>query len=53
MVDRRLLLIFLAVTLLVSVLDAERARNDNLQDEEMNFANENTDDETEGTHYYD
>jgi hypothetical protein len=45
MVDRRLFLIFFAVTLFVSVLYAERARNDNLQDEEIDFAEDNTVDE--------
>ncbi|CAF1118531.1 unnamed protein product [Rotaria sp. Silwood1] len=45
MVDHRLLVLFLAVVLLVSVLHAERARNDNLQDEEdeMEGYNEDTD----------
>jgi len=48
MVDRRLFLILLAVTLFVSVLHAERARNDDLEDEEIDFTNENNDDETDG-----
>ncbi|CAF1165784.1 unnamed protein product [Rotaria sordida] len=49
MVDRRLLIIFLVTVLFVSVLNAERARNDHLQDaeeqqEERDFsADENND----------
>ncbi|CAF3740956.1 unnamed protein product [Rotaria socialis] len=43
MIDRRLLFVFLVVTLFISVLRAERARNDNLQDEdeEIDFTNDN------------
>jgi hypothetical protein len=37
--DHRLCLLFLTVILFVSTLNAERARNDNLQDEE-DFLNE-------------
>jgi hypothetical protein len=53
MVDRRLFLVFLAVTLFVSVLHAERARNDNLQDdeEEIDFASDNNDNYAEGINY--
>ncbi len=52
MVDRRLCLIFFAVTLFVSVLYAERARNDNLQDEEIDFAEDNTVDEDNSRNYF-
>ncbi|CAF1092707.1 unnamed protein product [Adineta ricciae] len=47
MVNRRILLLFIAVTLFISVLQAERARNDNLQDaeEEMDFTNDSEDDD--------
>ncbi|UJR07781.1 hypothetical protein I4U23_012063 [Adineta vaga] len=47
MVDRRILFIFIAVTLFISVLHGERARNDNLQDvdEEMDFVDENENDD--------
>jgi len=52
MVDRRLFLVFFAVTLFISVLHAERARNDNLQDdEEIDFANDNNDNYAEGINY--
>jgi hypothetical protein len=43
MVDCRLFVFFLAVTLFVSVLYAERARNDNLQDEEIDRVNYESD----------
>jgi hypothetical protein len=53
MVDCRLFLVFFAVTLLASVLHAERARNDNLQDdeEEIDFASDNNDNYAEGINY--
>jgi hypothetical protein len=40
MVGRRFYLIFFAFALFVSVLHAERARNDHLQDDEIDFADE-------------
>jgi len=40
MVGRRLYLIFFAFALFVSVLHAERARNDHLQDDEIDFTDE-------------
>jgi len=43
MVDCRLFVFFLVVTLFVSVLYAERARNDNLQDEEIDRVNYESD----------
>jgi hypothetical protein len=48
MVDRRVFIVFLAVGLLVSVLHAERARNDDLQDEEEDFMNDDTDSNEDG-----
>lgn len=41
MLDRRLFFIFFTITLFVSVINAERARNDNLQDD---FIDDNSDD---------
>jgi hypothetical protein len=49
MVDRRLFFIFFAVTLLVSVLHAERARNDDLQDD---FESENYSYGADGMNYF-
>jgi hypothetical protein len=47
MVDRRLFIVLLAVGLFISVLHAERARNDDLQDEEeeIDFANDDNNNE--------
>jgi hypothetical protein len=45
MVDRRLFAILLGAVLFISVLHAERARNDNLQDDEedeIDSANDNS-----------
>jgi hypothetical protein len=42
MVERRLFLLFFAITLLVLVSHAERTRNDDLQVEEIDFVNDNT-----------
>ena len=46
MVNRRILILFITVTLFISVLQAERARNDNLQDaeQEIDFTNDSEDD---------
>ena len=51
MVERRLYLILFAFALFVSVLHAERARNDHLQDDddEFDFNNEDRDD---GRNYF-
>lgn len=54
MAARRLLVLFLVVTLFVSVLHAERARNDDLEsdeEEEIDFVNHNTDNNREGIIY--
>jgi hypothetical protein len=51
MIDRRLFFLFFAVTLFVSVLHGERARYDNLQPEEIDFASENTNVEADSKNY--
>ncbi len=51
MVDRCLLFLFFAVTLFVSGLHAERARNDNLQNEEIDFTSDNTNVEGDSRNY--
>ena len=57
MVDRRLCLALLAVTLFVTVLHAERARNDHREDdgeaeeEEQDLASDNNRYDAEGRYY--
>lgn len=43
MVDRRFYLIFLAIALFIGVLNAERVRYDDIQDEDLDFVDDDRD----------
>lgn len=53
MVQRRVCLIFFTLALFIGVLHAERARYDDLQEDQMNFAeDDNGVDENDGMNYF-